>query len=151
MSRPAGAGVYLRLRVFGRADAELTSVLTPPWPQWMRRLYELEALESSRMDLAGGEVEISAALNALRNRLNRRLGLLAWICTELENIGGWDISLDGGELIAATSADAGTVRAALEASRLNAVLPRLCEVDEAGLPVLRPLAEMGAGVPPVRP
>ncbi|MGA8014844.1 MAG: hypothetical protein WCB85_02875 [Candidatus Dormiibacterota bacterium] len=139
---PAGA-VALKLHVFGPADRELAEVLTPPWPRWMRRLYELEALSGDHIDLVEGEVAISAALSALRAHLARRLEMLAWVCAELARH-GWEFSLRGGDVVAQTTADVGTVRLMLERTRLAAVLPTVCAVDGDGFPQLLSGAELEA-------
>jgi hypothetical protein len=140
---PPAATVALKLHVFGPADRELAEVLTPPWPRWMRRLYELEALSGDRIDLVGGEVAISAALSALRAHLARRLEMLAWVCAELARQ-GWQFSLRGGDVVAQTTADVGTVRLMLEKTRLAAVLPTVCAVDGEGFPQLLSAAELEA-------
>ena len=52
---PEGS-VAVRMRIFGPADRELADIVAPPWPRWMRRLYELHALQSSHVDVVTGEV-----------------------------------------------------------------------------------------------
>jgi hypothetical protein len=130
------SGVTLRLHVFGLADQELTDVITPPWPQWMLRLYELEALHRPQVDVAGGDVGLSAALGALKERLARRLDILAWVCATLEREPGWELTLHGADIFAHKASTAEEVRRFLEDSRLAAVLPRLCETDDGGFPQL---------------
>lgn len=142
------AGVTLRIHAFGLADKELTDVLTPPWPQWMLRLYELEAMQHAHVDVAGGEVGLSAALGALKERLSRRLDTLAWVCSALESAEGWELSVHGPDIFAYSAASADQVRRFLEDSRLAAVLPQLCEIDDDGLPQLyggRPPGERLSG------
>lgn len=139
---PAGT-VALKLHVFGPADRELAEVVTPPWPRWMRRLYELQALSGDHVDLVEGEVAISAALSALKAHLARRLEMLAWVCAELARQ-GWEFSLRGGDVVAETTADVGTVRLMLEKTRLAAVLPTVCAVDGEGFPQLLSAAELEA-------
>jgi hypothetical protein len=143
LAAPSGP-VALLLHVFGPADRELTDVLTPPWPQWMTRLYELQSLSDAGIDLARGEVPISAAIAALKTRLTRRLDMLAWICAELERHGGWEFSLRGAELVAQTSMEMGEVRRMLEDTRLAAVLPTVCAVDGDGFPLLLPAVDLAA-------
>ncbi len=131
---PPGS-VAMRLHIFGPANQELTDTLTPPWPRWMRRLYELEAIENPRINVAEGEVEISVALSALKTRLSHRLDMLIWICASLEQM-GWEIDLSGADLIAHKVTVPQMARETLDASHVAAILPAVSEVGEDGLPRL---------------
>ena len=134
MRLPVGS-VALRMHVFGPAHRELSDVLTPPWPRWMRRLYDLAAFENPSINVAEGEVEVSAALAALKARLSHRLEILSWVCSELERM-GWEISLSGADLIAHKVTVPQMAREALDRSHVAAVLPVVSDVDSEGLPRL---------------
>jgi hypothetical protein len=140
---PPGS-VALRLHIFGPANRELTETLRPPWPRWMRRLYELEAIENPRINVAEGEVEISAALSALKNRLSHRLDMLIWVCGTLERM-GWQIDLSGDDLIAHRVMVPQMARETLDASHVAAILPAVSEVGEDGFPRLYEVWELEPG------
>lgn len=131
---PLGS-VCVKMRLFWHAEDELRDVLRPPWPRWMLRLYELESAEHPGSSPDDGEVEISAALSALKSRLSHRLELLAWICGELEQL-GWDIGLRGSDLVASKVIVPEMARETLEAAGLAGSMAAVCEVDEQGWPVL---------------
>jgi hypothetical protein len=131
---PLGS-VALRMRIFGPAGDELGRALTPPWPRWMRRLYGLESFEKPSIDVEEGEVEVSAALGALKTRLAHRLELLSWVCGKLEEM-GWEIELSGDDLIAHKVTVPEMARESLASSHVAAVLPAVSEMDGAGHPRL---------------
>ena len=79
---PTGS-IAIRMRLFGPADEELAATLAPPWPVWMRHLYELHALQSSHVDVVTGEVAVSAALAALQTHLAHRLGMIGFVCSQI--------------------------------------------------------------------
>ena len=140
---PVGS-LALRLHLFGPAHEELGSTLEPPWPRWMRRLYSLEAIDNPRIHVAEGEVEVSAALAALKTRLSHRLEILGWVCTQLERM-GWEVDLSGPDLIAHKVIVPQMARETLRSSHVAAVLPAVSEVDEHGLPRLYETWELEAG------
>ena len=94
-------------------DPPVTSCVlssTPPWPQWVRRLYELEQREDPDIDVDAAAITPSAAVSALERAFAEppragRAGLLG-VLQEL----GWEITQDGDSLIASceTTPDAGT-------------------------------------------
>jgi hypothetical protein len=120
------------MRLFGSADEELAATLAPPWPVWMRHLYELHALQSSHVDVVTGEVPVSAALAALQAHLAHRLGMIAFVCSHLEEM-GWEISLTGSDLIVHRVTVLGMAREALAATHLESALLAVGDVDERGL------------------
>jgi hypothetical protein len=139
---PIGS-VAFRMRLFGPADHELAETMAPPWPVWMRHLYELHALQSSHVDVVTGEVPVSAALAALQAHLAHRLGMIGFICSHLEEM-GWEIGLDGPDLIAHRVTTLGTAREAIAARHLESALLAVGDVDERGLVRLYEPWELGA-------
>jgi hypothetical protein len=127
---PLGS-VALRMRLFGPADQELASTVAPPWPRWMRRLFELHALQSSRVDASTGEVGVSAALAALQVRIAHRLETIGFVCAHLEEL-GWEMEARGADLIAHKVTAAGMARETLEAHQLVSALLAVGDVDEKG-------------------
>ena len=140
---PVGS-VALRMHLFGPANEDLSSTLQPPWPRWMRRLYSLEAIDNPRINVAEGEVDVSAALAALRTRLSHRLEILSWACSQLERM-GWEIDLSGPDLIAHKVTVPQMAREMLEGSHVAAVLPAVSEIDDDGFPRLYEAWELEAG------
>jgi hypothetical protein len=136
--------VALRMRLFGPADQELAGTIAPPWPVWMRHLYEMHALQSSHVDVVTGEVPVSAALAALQAHLAHRLGMIGFVCSHLEEM-GWDISLTGPDLIAHRVTAPGMAREALAARHLESALLAVGDVDEQGRVRLCAPWELGAG------
>jgi hypothetical protein len=139
---PLGS-VALRMRLFGPADQELAETMAPPWPVWMRHLYELQALQSSHVDVVTGEVPVSAALAALQAHLAHRLGMIGFVCSHLEEM-GWKVSLTGPDLIAHRVTTAGMAREALAAQHLESALLAVGDVDEQGRVRLYEPWELGA-------
>ena len=127
---PTGS-VALRMRLFGPADQELAETIAPPWPVWMRHLYELQALQSSHVDVVTGEVPVSAALAALQAHLAHRLGMIGFVCSHLEEM-GWEISPTGPDLIAHRVTAPGMAREALAVGHLESALLAVGDVDEQG-------------------
>jgi hypothetical protein len=138
---PTGS-VALRMRLFGPADQELAETIAPPWPVWMRHLYELHALQSSHVDVVTGEVPVSAALAALQAHLAHRLGTIGFVCSHLEEM-GWEISLSGPDLIAHRVTASGMAREALAARHLESALLAVGDVDEQGRVRLYEPGEIG--------
>lgn len=114
---PLGS-VAVRMRLFGTAEQELAAALAPPWPQWMRRLYEVYALQSSRVDVARGEVGLSTALAALKEQIGHRLGAVSFVCAHLEEL-GWEMVASGSDVIAYRVTAAGAAREVLDAHQLT--------------------------------
>ena len=141
---PMGS-VALRMRLFGPADQELAETIAPPWPGWMRHLYELHALQSSHVDVVTGEVPVSAALAALQAHLAHRLGTIGFVCSHLEEM-GWEISLSGPDLIAHRVTASGMAREALAARHLESALLAVGDVDEQGRVRLYEPGELGVAI-----
>jgi hypothetical protein len=127
---PQGS-IALRMRIFGLADEELADTIAPPWPRWMRRLFELQSLQSSRVDTLTGEVGVSAALAALEGRIVHRLHLIIFIAAHLEEL-GWELEASGSDLIAHKVTAASMARESLETHHLLSALIAVGDVDEKG-------------------
>jgi hypothetical protein len=127
---PQGS-VALRMRIFGPADEELAETVAPPWPRWMRRLFELHSLQSAEVDVSSGEVGLSAALAALQLRIVHRLKTIEFVCAHLEDL-GWRLEASGPDLIAHKVTAAQMARESLEAHHLVSALMAVGDVDEKG-------------------
>ena len=127
---PAGS-VAIRMRVFASAQQELTDSMAHPWPRWVRRLYEMHALQSSTTDPVEGIVGVSAVIAALRVRLWHRLDTLGFVCSHLEEL-GWEIDLSGADLIAHKVTTSGMAREALETEQLEGYLLAVSDTDDRG-------------------
>jgi len=127
---PPGS-VAVRMRVFGTAEQELAATVAPPWPQWMRRLYEVYALQSSRVDAARGEVGVAVALSALKELIAHRLGVVSFVCAHLEKR-GWEIAASGPDVIAYRVTAADAARETLDAHQLTGALIAVGDVDVDG-------------------
>ncbi|MGD1053969.1 MAG: hypothetical protein ABR950_09105 [Candidatus Dormibacteria bacterium] len=148
--RPPLGSVALRMHIFGPADQELAATMAPPWPVWMRHLYELHALQSSHVDVIAGEVPVSAALAALQSHLAHRLGMIGFVCSHLEEM-GWEISLTGPDLVAHRVTAPGMAREALAARHLESALLAVGDVDEHGAIRLYEPWELGPAAGDARP
>ncbi len=128
---PRGA-VAVRLHMYRSPSEEVAGALHPPWPRWMRRLYELERY-SGAADPGEGEVSMSAAIGAVGTRLGHRLELLSWCVAALEEI-GWDVAMDGDDVVASKVTLPELARAELENHGIYGPMSKVCELDENGLP-----------------
>lgn len=127
---PRGA-VAVRLHMYGSPSQEVQRALHPPWPRWMRRLYELERYAGAADP--DGEVSMSAAIGAVSTRLRHRLDLLSWCVGALSEI-GWEVSMDGDDVIASRVTLPELARAELEEHGIDGPLSKVCDLDERGLP-----------------
>lgn len=131
MRLPLGA-VAVRMHVYAPAGDEIARALKPPWPRWMRRFYELEQ-RGGAASPDEGEASLSAALAALATRLKHRLDLLSWCASALEEI-GWEVAVDGDDVVASKVTLPELARAELEEHGIYGPLTHVCELDEQGLP-----------------
>lgn len=132
---PKAGHVAVRLHLFQPAGEELRDVVTPPWPQWIQRLYKLEESEDPGVDVAAAAITPSAAVSALSEHLRNRLVLVSWTLGVLQEL-GWEISQDGDTLIASFETTPEVARASLERAGVAGAMCRLCDIDEDGWPLL---------------
>ena len=130
---PLGA-VAVRMRMYAAPAVEIERALKPPWPRWMRRLYELERLGGAAAP-EQGEVSLSAAIAAVGTRLRHRIELISWCAAALEET-GWEVAVDGDDVVAAKVTLPELARQELEDHGIYGPLSNVCELDEHGLPRL---------------
>jgi hypothetical protein len=128
---PLGA-VALHIQPYGSPSEELAGALHPPWPRWMRRLYDVERYGGAA-DPAEGEASLSAAVTALATRMKHRLELIAWCASALEEI-GWELAVDGDVIVASKVTLPELARQELEDHGIYGPLTHVCELDERGFP-----------------
>lgn len=132
---PKPGHVAVRLRLFASAGDELRDVITPPWPRWVKRLYELEEHQDPDMDVDAAAITPSAAVSALSERLRNRLVLVSWTLGVLQEL-GWEISQDGDSLIASCATTPDVARTSLERAGVAGAMCRVCDIDEDGWPLM---------------
>jgi hypothetical protein len=132
VSLPPGR-VGLRLRLFDAPSEELSRLLRPPWPRWMRRLYELEEATSEHTDVGAGVVSASAAVAALKESLRKRLDVLSWCLDVLESL-GWELELEGDVLLATAAMTPAEARRQLEDAGAAGPMCLVSDLDDAGWP-----------------
>jgi hypothetical protein len=130
---PRGA-VAVRMQLYASPATEIERALKPPWPRWMRRLYELER-RGGAADPEQGEVSLSAAIGAVGTRLGHRIELIAWCAGALEEI-GWEVAVDGDDVVASKVTLPELARQELEDHGIYGPLTNVSELDERGLPRL---------------
>lgn len=130
---PRGA-VALRIHPYGPPSEEIAAALHPPWPRWMRRLYDVERYGGGA-DPAEGEASLSAAVTALATRMKHRLELIAWCAAALEEI-GWELAVDGDLIIASKVTLPELARQELEDHGIYGPLTHVSELDDRGFPRL---------------
>lgn len=129
----------MRLTLFELPEDELRDVLHGPWPDWMKRLYALEARQRGLTPPDHADVEsrvtVSMAVSALKERLAHRLDVLSWVASELELM-GWHLEVDDQHLIASKSITPALAHEELEARGVAGPLAAVCDLDEEGWPRL---------------
>jgi hypothetical protein len=129
--------VAMRIPIFESAHDELRSAIEPPWPQWMRDLYELEEAQDEGIDADAGVTTVPAALGALASRLRQRLELIASVAGGLERQ-GWSLDIDGDSLVASRVINPRHALEMLENAGLAGPLCAVADLDESGWPRLYP-------------
>ncbi len=109
--------------------------MTPPWPQWIQRLYAIEEHQDPGIDVDVPVITPSAAVSALSERLRNRLVLVSWALGVLQEL-GWDITQEGDSLIASFETTPDAARASLERAGVAGAMCRVCDIDEEGWPLL---------------
>jgi len=125
----------VRLHLFAAPSTELEHALRPPWPRWMKRLYETQQTTKPAIDVDEGVVTIAAAVSAVKARLAHRLDVLAWACSALEDL-GWIIELQDDTLIASTQQHPADARAQLEDAGVAGPMCAVADLDDTGWPRL---------------
>lgn len=128
---PRGA-VALRITLYGSPSEELAGALHPPWPRWMRRLYDVEHHGGAAAP-GEGEVTLSAAVTALATRMKHRLEMIAWCASALEEI-GWELAVDGEVVVASKVTLPELAVQELEDHGIYGPLTSVCELDARGFP-----------------
>ncbi|MDQ6748371.1 MAG: hypothetical protein M3010_09760 [Candidatus Dormibacteraeota bacterium] len=146
-SRSAGArvplgSVGLRLPLYRPPSEEIRSVVTPPYPAWLRDLYGSVEVSDPGTDMEAAEISVAAALSAVSSALHHRLEQLAWLTAGLEEA-GWTVSFDGESVLATTVATPEGARARLDELGLAAAVTLLCEPAEGGWPRILHHGETG--------
>lgn len=136
MRIPLGA-VALRIPIFQSAHEELRTAIEPPWPQWMRGLYQLEEARDEAVDVDAEETSVPAALGALSSRLRQRLELIASLAGGLQRQ-GWALDIDGDSLVASRVSNPRHALEMLEEAGLAGPLCAVADIDDSGWPKLYP-------------
>ena len=88
--------------------------------------------------LNAGDLSLSAAIVALREELSHRLDLLAFVVSGLEEI-GWDVRLQGEDLVATAALTPERARAELEERGITGPMCVVADLDETGWPTIVPV------------
>ena len=88
--------------------------------------------------LEGGDIALSDAIVSLRAELSHRLDLLAFVVSGLEEL-GWDIRLEGEDIVATASLSPESAREQLEDFGITGPLCVVADLDDTGWPVIQPL------------
>ena len=136
MRIPPGA-VALRVPIFESAHDELRSAIEPPWPRWMRDLYELDEAQDEEIVVDAEQTTVPAALGALASRLRHRLELIASVAGGLRRQ-GWQLHVDGNALVATRVANPQHALEMLDAAGLAGPLCAVADLDDSGWPRLYP-------------
>lgn len=131
--RPQRGHTALRVLLFDTPQREVASALTPPWPRWMRRMYDLEEASNEKIAAEQGETTASAAVSALATRLKHRLDVIAFAVGVLEGL-QWEVELIDDALIASARMTPYQARHVLEDAGVAGPLSAVCELDDAGWP-----------------
>lgn len=127
--------VALRIPMFESAHEELRTAIEPPWPQWMRDLYELDQAQDEDIDVDAEQTTVPAALGALSSRLQHRLELIASVAGGLQRE-GWHLDIDGNALVASRVSNPRHALELLEAAGLAGPLCAVADLDSSGWPRL---------------
>jgi hypothetical protein len=130
---PSGK-VGIRLVLFASPLEELRNAMHPPWPRWMKRLYELEEASDPEVDASQGETSVAAAISALSNHLKHRLDTLAFVAKGLAEL-GFEFEGDGDDAVLATAdMTPAAARTLLDAAGVAGAMCNVCDLDDSGWP-----------------
>jgi hypothetical protein len=121
--------------MFESAHEELSTAIEPPWPQWMRDLYELDQAQDRAIDVDAELTTVPAALGALSSRLRHRLELISSVAGGLQRE-GWHLTVDGNALVATRVANPRHALELLERAGLAGPLCAVADLDDSGWPCL---------------
>ena len=133
--RIAPGAVALRIHLFHSANEELRTAIEPPWPSWMRDLYNLDRVQDEGIDVDAERTTVPAALGALGSRLRHRLELVSSVAGGLQRQ-GWQLHIDGDDLVASRVANPQHALELLEGAGLAGPLCAVADLDDAGWPRL---------------
>ena len=102
-------------------------------------VFESPSAELTRK-LQAGDVRLSDAVVTLRQELSHRLDLLAFAASGLEEL-GWDVRLAGEDILATSGLRPEEAREQLEDNGITGPMCVVCDLDDTGWPVIRPLEE----------
>ena len=88
--------------------------------------------------LQADDVTLSSAIVALRAELSHRLDLLAFVVSGLEEL-GWDIRLEGQDVVATAALSPESAREQLEDRGITGPMCVVADLDDTGWPVIQPL------------
>ena len=127
--------VVVPIRLFELPQVEVERALQPPWPRWMRRLYQLERLGDVEVDPEHEEIPLSAAMRAVSSRMHKRLEMIAWVVSALEE-SGWECVVARGHVVAWRDLDEATAREDLEVEGIYGPMTHVSIIDTRGLPLM---------------
>ena len=130
------AGCMVVLHIFDTPSAEMIRRLKPPWPDSLKRLYELAQNAQPEIDVDTGAITASAAILAVREELAHRLDLLAFVVLGLEEL-GWAIQLEGEVLVATAALTPEDAREQLENHGISGAMCVVADLDDSGWPLIR--------------
>jgi hypothetical protein len=127
--------VAVPIRLFESPEVEVERAIQPPWPRWMKRLYELERLGDVEVGREHEEVPLGAAVRAVSSRMHKRLEMIAWVVSALQE-SGWECVVASGHVVAWRDLDELTAREDLEREGIYGPMTHISILDERGVPLI---------------
>jgi hypothetical protein len=121
---------------------EVRDALEPPWPEWLRELYGLEALEDPNIEVQSNETSLAAAMSAVAARIHHRVQLISWVLAQLAEL-GWRLRLEDNDIVATRVLTPTSARAELEKAGVLGPMSKVCDLDDQGYPHLWEAGEHG--------